>query len=441
MSEVFYNGITIPYSFITQFQQEAVYDDSGTDWHLTKFDISVQGILNSQYMSLIDPEFEVDSPNAKIDNPAQIMALVRTALLTPRKKFSIKFNGHELLPKNQDGNTGNVDAKNGPLPQSCLITQLTNTTFLITYRIIAHYWETRAVSIDQDGNVTATNRPSHGVVYNRWTETVDIDTYNYTRRTRQGKFIIRSDNKDALTADEYRDEMAMLSVPHGFLRESSQYVVSPDGLGIQYTIVDKEIFKQPPQPAFAAEGQYTESAPQRNPVRFIECWVKLYGSKDTSQAKLLETAIAVVTSKINIAAAVIQHGQKFPLKMALESSLIRVGMYDNWVYVEIKGQVSATRGKVGAIPIATRYGIPSVRITETPFSDSIPPSPVPGIPGLMTKGFPVKDYTPPYLLRGSALILLQAAAYYDPSLTNITLSADDDQLGPGLTAIGTGGFA
>ena len=151
MSQVSYNGVTIPFPFSTELTQEAVYDEvGGTDWFCTKFDVKTQGILNANYLNQIAPDLALGGSPAT--NPADLMSVIRTRLLQPRKTLTVLCNGVHLIP-GDTGGPGTVDIMNGPKPQSCVITQLTNVSFLITYHIIAHYWECNEVSYSAINNM------------------------------------------------------------------------------------------------------------------------------------------------------------------------------------------------------------------------------------------------------------------------------------------------
>lgn len=402
MSVLSYNGVYLPYSFTTGFRQEAVYDDmSGTDWILTRFDIQIQCVVNADYATQLAPELV----GIQTRSAADVMNIIRSRLLKPRKRLSFKFNGVELIPQPQEGigSPGDVDARNGPQPQSCILIELTNTTFYMVYHIVAHYWEHNRIDapdvVNQDGN---------NILYNRWSETVEIDNCNYSRKTREGKFMIRSDNREGYIADQLRSQFAVVSIPPGFLRDSSSYTVSPDGLAIQYRIVDREVFKKPPSPAYEASGDYVETGTRADALRFGEVNVRLKGHKAApgsavedsnatmaAQEALLIAAITLATSKLRSAGAPVVG----PFKAIIESSMCRVNLFENEVEVRIRVMKTPTPKSLLKTPF---YG----RMVYTPISDDSP------------------HYLPTYQDRGSASLLLQAAKYYDPSIAENELGFD-----------------
>ena len=398
MSLLTYNGVKFPYPLTTQFKQKAVADESDTDWCISEFDITVQTIFNNSYLQMLANELAL----APSTTPVDIMNVVRSKLLKRRRILSFVVNGRELIPvpvgiPGEAARTfrGYVDVQNGPKPETCDITQLTDSSFLVTYRIVAHYWE--KINIDVNRSPIVLNRRDIcPVLSNRWSEVVDIDQSAYTKKNRVGKFIIRSDNLNGERADFYRRRMAQLAIPTGFIRESAQYKVSPDGLGIEYNIVDKEQYKLPPAGAFEARGHSFEGTSTGGGVRNGEVYLWLRGAKTSSQVNLVETAIAIAAGKFIIMGGAVAPGiVGVPEGAVMQAFGVKIGMYDNTVEVNIKGLLGVRTRR--------RTGIASLQAnTFTPFSD----------PG----GTFVGAVTPLHPLRGTAGLLLRAAAHFDPSL-------------------------
>ncbi len=418
MALVTYNGVSLPYSSMTDFKQEAMYDDVGrTDFYLTKFDVTVQCVINIEYTKQMFGAASEILPTdfGGVANAASVMSIIRSGLLEPRKILSIVFNGVELIPRIVN-NSGLVDCANGPMPQHCNIIQLTNELFIVNYRIIAHYWENNDISYDRDP--AALNQPSNPVLYNRWVDQIEIDNCKYSRRARQGKFVIRSDNQLGQTVDLFRKQMAVLGVPPGFLRETANYKVSPDGLGLEYSIVDREVYKMPPEPAYQAEGEYLESITNKGAARWGQCRVKLWGAKDTPQMKLIDAAIFIVSAKLQIVGALTdgtarEGDQRFAF---LERFDVMVDMYQNIVECIMRAQlqVNTTRNGRGRV-----YGIAGLD-----FSRNMATTPIP-----LTSA---RNYQPSYTSYGTGNLLLQAANYYDPSILNTIIDQQNGNLNRGL---------
>lgn len=401
MSEISYNSVTLPYSHITQFNMEAQYDDQGqTDWYLTKYNLKCQTVINADYLAAIAPRLI-----GTTSSPAGAMKAIRKALMTARKTLSVKFNGTELIPQPNPNDIGTVDAANGPQPQSCTYHELTNTTFLMTYHIVANYWEKLTNNLPTDVN-------QHGspVLYNRWAETVDMDIRQMSKRIRDGKFVIRSDNAFGQTIDNFRRQMAVVGVPPGFLRTNSSWTVDPSGLGIRYHVEDTEVFRMPPNPAYEAKGTYTEFFTDVGAMRHGRVVLALGAAKTVPQNQLVMTAIRLAAAKMWISSG----AQGISI---LEDFRIDVSLYSNEVTVVMQGMFSANVRRLASIGLSNN-------ITFAPGSDQTltGQSPVPTGAGSRAVSRAIANFPaptqPPYRVRGTADLLLQAAAYYDPSLAN-----------------------
>lgn len=408
-----YNGIVLPYAATTRFDKTAVPDPSNTDLILQRYDIDVVVTLNYRYMAaILQDELAADD----LPNTTAAACAVRIAdqLMERRKILGVTFNGFDMIPGGMSASR-EVDSANGPIPQYCRYTDMGNETFLFQYGIVAHYYEIT----DPE---TLENLPGRTpVVYNRWKETVTLDDTDAAVRVREGSFRIRSDPSTPVTPDMLRSQMAVLSIPTGFLRTASRYSLSEDGLTLSYSITDKESFKNPPSPAFRARGYYRETAlGVGGVVKYGECRTQLWGaSTNGSQVNLLETAIAVCVGKLDIVGA--------PLGAAVTKTgtillhaITEVNHYENQVDVLIKVQ----------IPIGTkRFGGRDLKLagltdkqTQVPLSEALP--------GLSLKG----PSTPTYRNYGQAGILLQAAAYFDPAAGNAALVAGQQFVGNVLGA-------
>lgn len=391
MSLVNYNGVTLPYPFHTSFHEDFVYDSSNTDMMYHKFDITVQAVINTQFNDILG-----DVASEAVD-AADIMNKIRRKLREPRKRLIISCNGLEILPHGHSGQP-TVDARNGPLPQAVNILQLTNETFLITFQIIAHYY-------------VESGTPK--IVSNRWTEEVAIDNNNYSTRTRRGTYVIRSDAEGGEEADTWRSIQAIVGVPDGFLRESSTYTLSRDGLSINYSITDKEVFLLPPAPAFTASGYYAETITKFGTYRIGECSLSLTADKRVAHGLLLQRCVEVVAAKV-----LINPITKARQYAYVDSFAIRQDLYSNSVSATLRARMGPS-GNAGSAT-ARVFTLPSIDFKAL----SVPPrGSEPGV-------------TPPYRVRGTAGVFLRAANYYDPG-SIFNLSQDTGLLGTG-TPPGTG---
>lgn len=400
--DVFYNGVTLPYAHVHSFAQRSVSDATGTDWMLLDLDMSVTSVLNAKYAATIYPA-------AAGQAAPTIMKMIRSKLLERRGEIQYNFNGVDLIPALPDGNRGFVDANNGPVPQYCNVSLLTDDTFVIDYRITANFWE--------DLNAT----PANNVLSNRWSEHVVIDQHNYSKYNRNGTYIIRSDNPAGMpvegvsggtsSAGGFRQQFATLGIRPGCVRQSASYVVSPDGLRMQYDITDQEVFVLPPEPAFEAEGWYTESSPRKtNAKRHSMVHIRLVGSKATIVGDLVRTAVLAAASKMR-AGALARNAN-----VVMNSGSVTMQMYRNEVIVEMHGTVYADDN--AKVPkFGGMAGINYTKLLDT----------------ISTAG----KNPPAHAIRGTAGIVLQAGAYWDPNIKQL-LNAQTGKTEPGVVP-GTAG--
>lgn len=427
MSIFTYNGITLPYPYHTNFSQEIIYDNMGdapTDKCYTQFQISLNSVLNINYLPTMGLAADA------VSTPTAIMVKIRAALLQPRRTLSVTVGGVDLIGGTIATNRGYVDARNGPLPQYCRITQLTNETFLIQYSIIAHYWlNTKFV------NGVPLNQTAGSVLSNRWSEVVEIDDLLLSTKVRSGKIVIRSDNPDGDIAQDLIISAAVTGVEQGFMRMKSKYTVSPDGLNLAYEITDREVYKMPPvlvtdasvkastKTAYRAAGTYKEGT---TPGDGGQCgWnrvgvasVQLWGAKTTSQASLIATAMSICNAKLvfnntnGLGVNSVTVNEDYQGRgnktgniriMLLTKFELTVDMYNNTVSVMMAARMKPkTKGNINVNIDRGNMTGKLLGWTWTPRSE---------------KG----GTQPLYAAKGTANLTLKAAAYYDAGVADAFL--------------------
>ena len=432
MSILTYNNVSLPYAMATSFSQEGVGDElSNTDLCYTKLDITVTCIINQAYLSMMAGQVGGVGVTPAV-NPADIMTIVRSKLLQRRKALSYTFNGRQIIPAIQQGNEGTVDAKNGPIPQYCNIFDLNNTTWMLQFRIVAHYWERDLVTAASGQPPTIINQKGQTALSHRWSESESYDNCLMCTRTRNGKLIIRSDNADGVTIDTLRGTLITLQVPTGYLRQSSNYMLDPSGLGLAYTIVDKQQFKMPPKlpnnpnsQAYEASGTWrVRYGPNMNWfTRVGTATVTLKGAITTPQNTLLEMAGRICLAKIESNSAIVNPNA--PLNAftdivginngtIITGAEVSVGMYENTVTMSVTAKLQGAVGRFASVMGYTGNGL-----TYTALSDND------GAGGATTNNpnYPVYG-NPSGNQAGQQGILLAAARYYDPSIGDASLGAD-----------------
>ena len=397
-------------------------DPSDTDKMLTKFDLEVTSVLTPAWFAGLG-NLAIDGNGQPFNsNIAGIAAEVRERLLTKRQQLVVYGNGVSIMPSKVTANDASfVDAASGPEPKFANLMRLTNGSYLLTFGIIT--WVVENQSVGAGGN---TNNQGSPCVSCRWSESVEMDPCMYSRRTREGVFIIRSDNVAGLQVDDLRNKFGVLGIPKGFLRKRAAYKVDPNGLKMSFSITDEEQHYLPPDPAFEAEGYYNEIASRGEPLRIGEAAVTLKGTKTahSNTAALLQAAVGIVFAKV---------GAQVPgNKINVVSLNAKQDLYKNIITVMLRAYLNpgVADNNVDA-RFSALTGPNQNRFMEPPLGSD--PNNAEDV---------VTQYNADpkigYGLYGTALMLVRAAAYFDNTIVGIAVDAPSGQLTQG-TPVGAAG--
>jgi hypothetical protein len=301
-TSVIYNGVEIRKCLTKRFDQECVYDDSGTDKLYDKFTIRVAGVIHRIYLS-DNPTVGVSrtteastggamSPNGVATNEF----LARRLLMEPRRPFRMTVSDATLLacdPRlvevegdvgSSNGDVSIGDVNNGPKPKHCNITHIVGTeTMTIEFEI-----EICKVECESPNNYS-------GVLNNRWSMADQIDGDWYTTRTITGRLRVAD---VALNPQAFRN-LAFPPLQNGFKRESIETTTSLDGLTLDYKVVDKEIYASCPAPGTTWEGTHTISSGDGSQTHAeINLWMA--GSKDADKADMILAMATICQVKLNL---------------------------------------------------------------------------------------------------------------------------------------------
>lgn len=233
-----YNGVTIDWIKTNRFEQEAIYDDSNTDYIYTKITIAVTGVLSNCIQG--------SQPWDWITTNRPLLMATRGQLIFNCDGSTMFHTTDQLLVSPLEDDT--TDAKLGPFPKALNISKLDGQTWMIYYEI-----ETYVIDCDNEDPATVLN--------NRWECTYNVDNEYYQTRTINGTvwFNGTGDSSDNL---DYAEDAGIIvpTIPQGWQREAINVVLSADGLKLNYTIQDKSTHFAMPSPAVAIDFQYSETA-------------------------------------------------------------------------------------------------------------------------------------------------------------------------------------
>jgi hypothetical protein len=155
-------------------------------------------------------------------------ANLREALMQPRRPLVYEIGPDFVVisPQFQNGAFLNRDKRDGPNVLECRVTQVEGDfNFLIIFKV--ETW------VSAFSNVLRSNR---------WAMTHIVDQYGMTTRVVQGQAVIRGDAipfSGVQSADDFR-RFLFLPIPNNFKRDKINCEISPDGIVLSYTVIDRE---------------------------------------------------------------------------------------------------------------------------------------------------------------------------------------------------------
>lgn len=322
-----YNSVTLVNVLTRSFEEECVYDESGTDLLYHKFTLRVMGYIHSNSPSTSRVGASTNAANKHICT-SQIN--LRTALMEPRKNLVLTVGGAVLLQV--DPNNGRTappwgDVNNGPKPKNCRIVHIAGSgMFRVEFEI-----ELAVVEC-------ADNKNSTGILNNRWSMADEIDEHYTTRRiTGRLRLVDITLNPQAFRS------VVVPPLQRGFKRQTISVTTTPDGLSLDYTVIDVERYAAPPFPGIAWDGTHTVSTGDGVNTH-VEMVIRLTGDKNTDKRTLIETCALVCFSKLDFQAsthvlenaAVIDHLQECVVEMRVAVLQVPIEPLENYGFNTLK---------------------------------------------------------------------------------------------------------
>ena len=216
-----YNYILLQNVLTKEFDQELIYDESGTDPLYQRTMISVLGYVH---------DIQGAGPGGVFPQngftTTDIYNYVKSSLLNPRGNLLMTVGSATLYQCDPSN-----DVNNGPKPKHVRVTKIAGSkVFLVEFTI-----ECAKVDCLNSSN-------SQGVLNNRWSLEDAIDYNLFTTRTLRGKLRL---NSITLNPQTFRD-WVLPPLQLGFRRDSMDFVTTPDGLVLEYAVVDSQQFAAPP---------------------------------------------------------------------------------------------------------------------------------------------------------------------------------------------------
>ena len=147
---------------------------------------------------------------------------------------------------------------------------------------------------NQDEESTEVRVEDLGILSNRWSVSESRDAAFFMQRVTQGKLIVRS-------ADTFATMKRHLCIPplaRGYQRVSMKFIQSPDGLSMDYTIVDQQRYAAPPWPAIDWAGTHKEEVEAFGFTGVATVTVTLRGASGTPKVLLFQAAIKTIEYRL-----------------------------------------------------------------------------------------------------------------------------------------------
>jgi len=299
-TELYYNGIRMFNTLIKRFEQEPVYDDSGTDLLYFRYTIAVSGLVYAGTASSIThPHVTADDQSEVSGDAAASHVSIRQRLGTPRKPFAMWLgsqtpgtgsqpgSGGSLIlscqPAGSDGSLNGVDLNNGPKPKKLRIVKITGNTLLQV-----------EFEIEVCKNECADGTNATGILNNRWSMSDDIDSNFYTTRTVQGRLKCATAN---INPHSFRN-WVLATPDFGFKVDRMTFTADSTGLNLDYTLVFKEIAFAAPPPATSWSLSHSETFGQNTGFRaHSSVNVMLKGPRNVDKTDLIALAAKIIMIK------------------------------------------------------------------------------------------------------------------------------------------------
>lgn len=300
-THVLYNGVHLYNCLTRQWDEEMVYDDSGTDLLYHRYRLRFEGIVHSLAVPSSEPVGFTRALGAR-DSLASRYADLRVALAQPRQAFSVSMQDASrnfvtvLRAEAATTSTSHnrfADVDNGPKPHNVTVTHVAG---LNCWRV--------AFSIDVCLAECAESSTAPFVLGNRWSVSEEMDDNGFITRTFAGR--LRLAISEALVA-QIRNQapwrrLVVPSLEHGFRRDRMEFSTSVNGLECDYRVVDRQVHTAAPWPATKIEMTHTESTGDGLSVS-SECTVRLEGPPHVNKQLMIMRAVQCLDARLNFLSA------------------------------------------------------------------------------------------------------------------------------------------
>ena len=267
MSVFTYNTETIWDPEITSVATEAIYDDGNQTNVRNKTVITVNGTV------------QVGQTAGDFDTR---VSGLRKTFMEPRRALQVKLDDSAPVPL---FDITPPDDYGGPKPLTIDFTEIVGQTFcMVNFKI--------EVNLKECDNETPGN-----IASNRYSISTDIDEQFLSTRRINGTMVLREsaneNNPDALR------RLVTPNIPAGFKRTSMTFLVTTDGMTLEYELVDTEQYRTAPTPATSATGSFSVAMGEGYKW-FNSFSITLEGPKNVLKKDLFKAAIKIARTRLKL---------------------------------------------------------------------------------------------------------------------------------------------
>lgn len=311
-TRIIYNDVAIEDCLTESIDQTVEYDSTNVDPLATRTTVTVHGTVHLNQGS----GHGIDAANQSL---AGLYAAVQSALLTPRRQFRM-WIGNSLLMDVRPAavefgnkttlvgvNLNHTDINHGPKPKLRVNKILGDQAMKVTFTVEMYV-----------PNCDSSKRTPDGVVNLRYWIGDDIDCTDWrTTRTFRGRLRVSGKNVKL----SHLRSMCIPPLENGFRRKNIALHESEDGLLLDFTVTDEEMWAVAPKPATHWDGNLSLSSPMAGgAVGEAELRVLLHGDRNTDKRDLMKLAAQIVDKKLHAIDQLVD-GSAFLLYTALNESL------------------------------------------------------------------------------------------------------------------------
>jgi len=326
---VIYNDYTFPELTTTaSLDKTPIWTDDGIDYLYTHYHLEISFV------------YEISLGSGGNQDVVSWLKARKFQLEAPRKKLIIKLNDTEYITVNPP------DAKNGPFPTGLKVKQFTQKNAAIC-------------SWGVDFYVVECSDNAPPLLTNRWDMGLQMDSKQLWSREINGVLIVRA----GAQPDAFR-QFGVPKIPMGWKREAIIVKESSDGLKLNYTIRDRQVYVGQPAPCSEWEGHYAEATDygmnSTSALQYKHISLKAWGDVNTSKANLLQFLAQILAARITIVAV---SGGDF-----LQQATVSESLNENWVAIQAVA-VHIPGQKRGPFPLTTAVGANIYVVDDQPCKD------------------------------------------------------------------------